>query len=1074
MTDLDLQEEIAQAQALVGRVLGDKFRLTALVGIGGSGAVFRAEQLTLGRTVAVKILSPSVASDPRVVKRFHDEALAASRLNHPNAVSVIDYGQTVDGLLFIVMEYLRGPTLTQLIGEHSPLPRARVLEITAQILAGLEEAHLAGVVHADLKSDNIIVDQRRSGRDLVKLVDFGISRLVSAPRDGDDGAILGTPEYMAPEVISGATPSFASDLYAVGVILYELITGKTPYFHEEISKVLAGHLHGQPVPPTNVEHGKESTPALDVVCLRALAKHPVDRWASAAEMRNAVLAMREESAEPDLVCPQCNAKSPARFRFCPECGGPRLPVTGGRAATPTGAPMVAAANSGATGGATSTAGAVGGAAGQGSASGSSGRGRPSMPMITSGMAVPVFLPATFVELVSDDHLAAALRLAWESQTRALMVVGNEAASAAERVAIATKRLAEAHPHQLLTVTSDPSGMHAPYHPLRGLLASILRIPELCLPDALIAHLTEQGVNPRDVAGISEIFGHQTNLLELDPQARRREIVAAAIRTLQGFADTAKFTAVWAEIDGYDPVSLDVLGRLLAQPHPFAAMIVLAQPAMAARFGGLPSMILGPLEDDERGRLMSQLPPEVTALGITDAYLVSETTCELEHIEHAVRYAFEGGEVSAVSPLLANMVASRLALLPHAALVLAQTAAVFGREISLTTLRHVTSLSLEGMFDGALNVLSGRGMVAVVGDDVRFRSALVRDVVYDATPADVRRMLHMAAAEHLGGMLGDPALLGHHYDLAGDAASAAELLGKAGDLASHYFDDVTASSMYQRALRASRQLLYASAHDDEVAVRRLIIYSVKLADCLRSRGELGLARGVLMEARDWCEGMRRLEAQVARALALLQTSEGDHRTAGITLRKAIGQAISCGDTTLVLELYLDLSSVLLRTGDLAGARRELQEGLDVATFGEGVHAESGPVNIWRVFLRLAQLADASSDFVQATQLGEAALKHARKAAARLGIARIQSMLASVYERMDRADLAERHKVAAVAEMRRLGDRRATAELLLSGASMTKALPRLSPTALEEARTLASEIGWSEGIRLTHDEAAGVAQ
>ncbi|MBK9072240.1 MAG: protein kinase [Myxococcales bacterium] len=1028
--DQDLQDEIAQAQALVGRVLGDKFRLTALVGIGGSGSVFRADQLTLGRTVAVKILSPSVASDPRVMKRFHDEALAASRLNHPNTVSVIDYGQTVDGLLFIVMEYLRGPTLTQLITEHSPLPRARVLELTAQSLAGLEEAHLAGVVHADLKSDNIIVDQRRSGRDLVKLVDFGISRLVSAPRDGDDGAILGTPEYMAPELISGATPSFASDLYAVGVILYELITGRTPFFSEDISKVLSGHVQGQPAIPSSLESGRESTQALDAVCMRALAKHPVDRWASAAEMRNAILALREASSEPDLTCPQCAAKSPARFRFCPECGAPRV-LPGGL--------------------------------------GQPGRARPSMPLITAGAMVPVTLPASFVELLPDKELSQAIAMSWESSTRSLMVVGNEAASAPERVAAAAKRLQATQPHTLLTIVADPSGLHAPYYPLRHLLGTILRVPVVCLADALINHLTELGVNPRDIAGISEVFGHQTNLLELEPQARRREIVAATVRTLQGFADTARFSTVWHEIEQYDPVSMDVLGRLLAEPHPFAAMLVISPPAMAARFASLPSVNLGPLSPDERSQLTAQLPPELAGLGITGDFLAKETTCELEHIEHAVRYAFEGGEVSAVSPLLANMVASRLALLPHAALILAQTCAVFGRELPLATLRHVTSLSLEGMFDGALSVLTGRGLITISGEDVRFRSALVRDVVYDATPADVRRMLHMAAAEYLSGQVGDPSLLGHHYDLANDAASAAELLGKAGDLATHFFDDVTASSMYQRALRASRVLLYAGAHDDEVSVRRLIIYSVKLADCLRSRGELGLARGVLMEARDWCEGMRRLEAQVARALALLQTSEGDHRTAGITLRKAIGQAISCGDTMLVLELYLDLSGVLLRTGDMAAARRELQEGLDVATFGEGIHADAGPTNMWRVFLRLAQLAEAASEFPLSTQLGEAALKHARKIHARLGIARIQSMLAAVYERMNRPDLADRHKVAAVAEMRRLGDRRATAELLLSGASMTKALPRLSPSALEEARTLASEIGWSEGVRLTHSDA-----
>jgi serine/threonine protein kinase len=198
-----LTNEQAIAQRLIGRVLDDKYRLRACIGIGGSGAVYRADQIALGRTVAVKILNDELTRDPRLVKRFQDEALAASRLNHPNTVSIIDYGQTADGLLYLVMEHLHGPTLTHLIAKEHPLPAARVLGIVEQILAGVEEAHLAGVIHADLKSDNIIVEQRRTGADQVKVVDFGIARLVNAPREGEDRNICGTPEYMAPELIGG-------------------------------------------------------------------------------------------------------------------------------------------------------------------------------------------------------------------------------------------------------------------------------------------------------------------------------------------------------------------------------------------------------------------------------------------------------------------------------------------------------------------------------------------------------------------------------------------------------------------------------------------------------------------------------------------------------------------------------------------------------------------------------------------------------------------------------------------------------------------------------------------------------
>src|SRR5262249_23076395 len=190
-----VQDQVTKSLKLVGRVLGEKFKLTACIGIGGSGAVYRADQMALGRTVAVKILNEDLSSEARMIKRFRDEAMSASRLHHPNCVSIIDYGQSSDGLLYLAMEYVKGPTLTQLLVNENPIAVPRVVDIIAQTLAGIEEAHLAGVVHADLKADNIILDQRRAGIDVVKIVDFGIARLVTGPRDGEDRSISGTPEY---------------------------------------------------------------------------------------------------------------------------------------------------------------------------------------------------------------------------------------------------------------------------------------------------------------------------------------------------------------------------------------------------------------------------------------------------------------------------------------------------------------------------------------------------------------------------------------------------------------------------------------------------------------------------------------------------------------------------------------------------------------------------------------------------------------------------------------------------------------------------------------------------------------
>jgi serine/threonine protein kinase len=281
--------------ALIGTCLGGRFHLRALIGTGAYGRVYRAEQVTLLRDVAIKILDPRLAQDPEFVDQLHAEALITSRLNHPNIVSVIDFGRTEDGLVYIVMELLRGCTLTELNARGWPMPLDRVGQIMKQILHGLEEAHALGIIHADLKSDNILVEQRASG-DLVKVVDFGIARLLDPflPRhgglDAKAGTISGTPEYMAPEVIRGHKPTPTADLYAAGVVLYQLLTGRLPFENPSFMKVLRSHLE-DPVPALAVARPDGTIPPTwEAVVHRALAKAPAARFQSAAEFREAIEA----------------------------------------------------------------------------------------------------------------------------------------------------------------------------------------------------------------------------------------------------------------------------------------------------------------------------------------------------------------------------------------------------------------------------------------------------------------------------------------------------------------------------------------------------------------------------------------------------------------------------------------------------------------------------------------------------------------------------------------------------------------------------------------------------------------
>jgi serine/threonine protein kinase len=314
------------ADPLLGRVLDGKFRLLERVGQGAYGAVYRAEQIALHRDVAIKVLDAATAAEPDLAERFVREACSVSRLHHPNIVSIFDFGRTDDGVLFLVMEFISGVTLTQLVACAAPLPLARVLDLIAQVAMALEAIHGAGLAHADLKSDNLLV-QPLPGGELVKLVDFGLARplepagapvpdLPPASASSDELRIAphvrGTPGYIAPEVIRGGAPGRAADVYAAGVVLHLLLTGERPFVGRHAAEVLRRQLLAPVLPPSLIR--PEVPESLDDLVLRATARDPGARYASANELRAAIEAVALELAPGALPYAICARKD------CTSCG----------------------------------------------------------------------------------------------------------------------------------------------------------------------------------------------------------------------------------------------------------------------------------------------------------------------------------------------------------------------------------------------------------------------------------------------------------------------------------------------------------------------------------------------------------------------------------------------------------------------------------------------------------------------------------------------------------------------------------------------------------------------------------
>lgn len=255
------------------------------------GTVFEAAHSALARTVAIKVMHPSLAAEREQVHRFHQEAIAGGRFSHANSIGIFDYDRTPAGHPFLVMELVRGPNLVQFAFERGPLSLEQIVDLVEQLLWALDAAHSAGVVHGDVKSDNVVV-QSGEHEPTIKLLDFGLAIVDGAPsayeRRTNPSLIAGTPDYMAPEVIGGRCPTFASDLYAVGIVLYELLTESRPFTAQPYQEMLQQHLHQAVVAPSKSRPDRRIPPALDQVVLCALAKSPTERFSSAGTFAHAL------------------------------------------------------------------------------------------------------------------------------------------------------------------------------------------------------------------------------------------------------------------------------------------------------------------------------------------------------------------------------------------------------------------------------------------------------------------------------------------------------------------------------------------------------------------------------------------------------------------------------------------------------------------------------------------------------------------------------------------------------------------------------------------------------------------
>ena len=278
------------ADPLVGRVLAGRYRIDEVIGRGGMGVVYRVEHVRMGKLMAVKLLHGDLARDKEVVRRFHREAEAVSKLDHPHTVQVFDFGES-DGMTWLVMELLSGRDLGVLLTTDNTMDFGRAARIVWQIAGSVQQAHERGIVHRDLKPENVRILSDRAEPDFVKVMDFGLAKLRETEEQKRasitrDGFLVGTPYYMAPEHIRGDTVDARTDVYALGAMLYKMIAGVPPFWATTPVAVLTKHLTDDAVAPSRRSPRRDLPPEADRIVLRALEKNPADRYQSMNELRD--------------------------------------------------------------------------------------------------------------------------------------------------------------------------------------------------------------------------------------------------------------------------------------------------------------------------------------------------------------------------------------------------------------------------------------------------------------------------------------------------------------------------------------------------------------------------------------------------------------------------------------------------------------------------------------------------------------------------------------------------------------------------------------------------------------------
>ena len=787
------------ADPFIGRVVAERYEIIDLVDTGGMGRVYRAVQRALDRVVAIKIVQPTTTSvhADEVVARFMMEARTASRLNHPNVVSIFDFGRvstSADAELFLAMEFLAGPSLRDVIAKGPELSFVRIADILRQTLAALGEAHHLGITHRDVKPDNIVIERLRGEGDHVKVIDFGIAKVHAERPLTDKGRVMGTPDYIAPEHAAGAPAGPSVDLYAVGVILFELLTGRVPFEAPSPIEILQMHATAPRPDPRLFAPTRGIPPALVDVCFRALAIDPADRYANAESLARAIA---EATAAPWTT-------TDARLFPSPTIDARKYGIAETIPPAREGSPKK--------------------------------RARAARP-------APPPPPATAVEsspLVGrDDHVAWLRDQLQTPRGASALVLWGRTGMGRTRILHEAMAIARELEAVVLDCASEPAPRYeVGYTYLRALVSTLAG----AAGDDGQLRSGVAATDPLAGIGLRALFAlDEAHAVDKAVEAKRGVIAAVrwAARRAVERAGGAIVVVALDDVDRADGISRAILGDFVeAAPIDGLLMIMTceARPAAAMHGGVRDKQLLGLSREDAK-RLVARtsvLP------GAPSAKNPRGRRIEPLYLEQYLRWRAES-RAEKVPAGLVEIVGARLHGLAPVQRRVLQAVAVVGSASVEDVAR------LLGTTDGvaeAITALVEAGFLAKIGAGYRLAHAAFARGVLNAAPSGVVEQLHARAAEALESVTGGVELRAHHAIRARPDFEAFMLLEECARIRTQRGDDDGAIAALSDGYSASRTQMVRG--DAEAASSAWSVFGRKLAAALLRAGHVDPAHGVLTE------------------------------------------------------------------------------------------------------------------------------------------------------------------------------------------------------------------------------------